>query len=183
MLSSSVPSPSLILVKASTKYANRFHRAAREPGSVRLVADDLVDRFLVGAGVVRLLVTRLGGRGEGRGIGHVADARLVAGHRHHHQVGHHAMALRDDRRPRCRASGPGAVTANRVAGRDRLGLGQLQVDLPLEIAQAREVLLESCAVLGAHDPLELPRLVQHSRKYALARHHARRREALAFGSW
>ena len=75
-----------------------------------------------------------------------------------------------------RGSGPGTSTG--AAGRDRLGLGELLVELLLEIAQAREVLVEPRAVLGADRLRQLAGLVEHARQHALARHDVRaRREA------
>ena len=60
----------------------------------RLVTEHRIDRLFVRGRVVRFRIARLDDRRGGQRVGHVEDARLVAGNGHHHQLGHHPVPAR-----------------------------------------------------------------------------------------
>ena len=57
--------------------------------------------------------------------------------------------------------------------RDGLGLVELMIELPLQVAQVGEVLIQPRAVLGAHHLGEPLGAIEHAREHALARQDAR----------
>ena len=73
---------------------------------------------------------------------------------------------------------------DRVAGRDRLGLGELLVELALEVAQSREVLVEPRAV-SAPTAFASSRVSSRTPDSTLLRAITRALgvKASAFGSW
>ena len=151
-----------------------FDRTRREVSVVGLVAEPGIDRLFVRGRVMRLFVAGLHGVGLCVRIRHVEDARLIAGDRHHHEVGQHAMALLHHVHVHAHLRVFGH-RRRRMAGRDRRRLGELLIELLFEMAQAGEILIQALLVGGADGFLDRLDLVHHARQHAAARHHARAR--------
>ena len=153
----------------------RVHRAAVEPERHGLIAQRLVGRFFVRQQVMRVGLSGATHVREVVAEHHVEYFGLVAGHGHRHHlrhdlvVGNHGFHLEALRHvllgaitPRCRRNRTGLVG---------LGLAQLSLELPFELTDRGEVLVQSLPIRGSDPAQQRLAFVGHRRQHAAPHHH------------